>query len=102
MTDTHAHLDFLEPEELAEAAAADARDRALETMHRTLEAEARRVQELARTNDHVDPAELEMLAGQRNALAAAIGEARLRPDALRLVWQGPVRNGAPLATKGKG
>ncbi len=86
-------------DELAETRAAEVRRAARERMDDQLGAELQRLAALAAVNDSVSPEEAETLAAARDELAAAIEGARLRPDALRLVWQGPTNNGAPLLAR---
>lgn len=88
-------------DELAEERAAELRRAARERMDDQLGAELERLAALAAVNDSVSPEETEALAAARAELAAAIDTARLRPDALRLVWQGPTKNGAPLLARKK-
>ena len=83
-------------EKLAEERAAAMRTNALERMHDQLGAELSRLQALAAVNNHVDAGEATALESERDQLAKAISGARLRPDALRLIWQGPTQDGAPL------
>jgi ATP-dependent helicase HepA len=71
------------------------RRRAEMIMRRQLDAELDRLKALAEVNDHVHPDEERALIAERDALAAAISSARMRPDALRLVWHGPTDEGAP-------
>lgn len=71
------------------------RRRAELVMQRQLGAELERLAALAAVNNHVSPEEQETLEDERDDLTAAIHAARLRPDALRLVWHGPTRNGVP-------
>jgi len=86
-------------EELAAGRAAELRSDALATMHAQLAAEIDRLAALSAVNSHVRPDEKEALEDQRDELAGALSGARLRPDALRLIWQGPTKDGAPLLPK---
>jgi ATP-dependent helicase HepA len=65
------------------AIAATARD----TMRRQLQGEIDRLEDLRQINDHVRPEEIEQMRAQLQALEEALGSARLRLDALRLVLQ---------------
>ncbi|MFN2377311.1 MAG: hypothetical protein ABR538_12295 [Candidatus Binatia bacterium] len=89
-------------DELAEERAAVLRRAARSAMDAQLAAELERLSALAAVNSHVTPEEADALRRERDELALTIDTARLRPDALRLVWQGPVKDGAPLlARKGR-
>lgn len=63
---------------------------ALETMHGQLDAEIARLRDLAEVNDHVRPEEIAALESTRQELAASIQGARVRIDAVRLVWKAPL------------
>jgi ATP-dependent helicase HepA len=52
-----------------------------------LSAERQRLIDLRKVNDHVRPEEIEFAREQLERVQAAIGQARLRPDALRLIEQ---------------
>jgi ATP-dependent helicase HepA len=86
-------------DELAEERAASLRGEALATMDAQLGAELERLAALAAVNDNVRADEKPALEAEHGELAAAIGEARLRPDALRFIWQGPTKAGQPLLKK---
>ncbi|HXC50318.1 MAG TPA: RNA polymerase-associated protein RapA [Candidatus Limnocylindrales bacterium] len=88
-------------EELAEARAAEIRRDARRAMDARLDEELERLARLAEINDHIRPEETEALRLQKRELEAAIDGARLRPDALRLIWQGPTKDGEPLIATGK-
>ena len=62
---------------------------ARESMTARLQDEIDRLQDLAEINDHVRPAEIEAARGQLAALTEALGSARLRVDALRLIFRQP-------------
>jgi len=62
------------------------REAALGQMRERLDAELARLRALAAINPAVRAEEIEHLAAQRSALAEALGELRLRLDALRLVF----------------
>lgn len=64
---------------------------ALAAMHVELGAEIARLRDLAEVNDHVRPEEITALESRRAQLADAIASARVRLDAVRLVWKAPVR-----------
>ena len=83
-------------DELAERKAAELRSVAHAEMDAQLSSEIERLAALAAVNDHVRAEETAWLATQQRELALAIDRARLRPDALRLIWQGPARDGAPV------
>ena len=60
---------------------------ATDTMRQQLQAEINRLEDLRQINDHVRPEEIEGMKAQLAALEEALGSARLRLDALRLVLQ---------------
>jgi ATP-dependent helicase HepA len=62
---------------------------ALDAMHAEMAAEIARLKDLAELNDHVRPEEITSLEDRTRELAAAIGAARVRIDAVRLVWKAP-------------
>jgi ATP-dependent helicase HepA len=62
---------------------------ARESMTARLQDEIDRLQDLAEINDHIRPAEIEAARGQLAALTEALGSARLRVDALRLIFRQP-------------
>jgi ATP-dependent helicase HepA len=74
---------------LAEIQAAALRQSALEEMNHLLGHEVQRLQTLAEVNDHIRPQEIKLAQAQQEALAAALQQARLRLDSLRLIWKGP-------------
>jgi ATP-dependent helicase HepA len=86
-------------DELAEERAASLRGEALAAMDAQLGGELERLAALAAVNDNVRADEKPALEAERAELAAAIGQARLRPDALRFIWQGPTKAGQPLLKK---
>lgn len=55
-------------------------------MESALQSEVARLEALRELNDHVRPEEIALLQEQRGALAEAFAGARLRVDALRLIW----------------
>jgi ATP-dependent helicase HepA len=64
-------------------------EEALATMKTRTGSEIERLKDLATLNDHVQPQEIEALERRREELARAISGARVRVDAIRLVWQAP-------------
>ena len=75
--------------ELAEIRASVLRESALNEMNHLLGHEVQRLQTLALVNDHVRPQEIQLALAQQQALAATLQQARLRLDAVRLIWKGP-------------
>jgi ATP-dependent helicase HepA len=71
--------------ELGHAARSAAREKA----NAALTAELQRLRDLQKINDHVRPAEIELIEKQREHTRAAIDQARLRLDSLRLILEGP-------------
>ncbi len=63
---------------------------ALETMHREMAAEISRLRDLTEVNDHIRPEEITALEQREAELAAVIQNARIRLDAVRLIWKAPV------------
>jgi ATP-dependent helicase HepA len=63
---------------------------ALARMHREMAGEIARLRDLAEINDHIKPEEIAALEERELALADAIGNARVRLDAVRLIWKAPV------------
>ncbi len=61
----------------------------LQAMTHVLDHEINRLQTLQKVNHHIRPQEIELAEHQRQELAKAIQEARVRLDAVRLVWKGP-------------
>lgn len=85
--------------QLAALRAAELRRQAREAMTRQLSEELERLRALARINDHVRAEEERALEAELQELSLAIDAARLRPDALRLVWSGASRDGAPVLSR---
>lgn len=83
--------------ELAEARAETLRREAVTLLTEALGGEIRRLRALALVDAHVRPAEIAATERERTDLSEHIASARLRPDALRLVWRGPHRDGVPAA-----
>jgi ATP-dependent helicase HepA len=75
---------------LADARAAALRQSALTEMNQLLGHEVQRLQTLQKANDHVRPQELLLAQAQQEQLATALRESRVRLDALRLIWKGPL------------
>jgi len=67
-------------------------DEAMTVMRSEQAAELSRLRDLAEVNDHVKPEEIAALQAREKELAEAIASARVRLDAVRLVWKAPVRN----------
>lgn len=74
---------------LAEARITTVVDEAMKQMTSEMDAEINRLQDLAEINDHVRPEEIEALQSLRSSLAEAISSARIRLDAVRLIWKAP-------------
>ncbi|MCW1884856.1 SNF2-related protein [Luteolibacter flavescens] len=64
-------------------------DRAMQAMRTQLDSEINRLKDLAAANDHVRPEEVAALVAREVELATAITNARVRVDAVRLVWKAP-------------
>ncbi|MES2474824.1 MAG: helicase-related protein [Verrucomicrobiota bacterium] len=62
---------------------------ALDLMHREMAAEISRLRDLTEVNDHIRPDEITALEEREAELAAAIQNARVRLDAVRLIWKAP-------------
>ncbi len=62
---------------------------ALSAMQEETSGEIARLKDLAEVNDHIRTEEITALEGRRDELAAAIGSARVRLDAVRLIWKAP-------------
>jgi ATP-dependent helicase HepA len=73
---------------IAEARATGLRDSATQEMNALLGHEVQRLQMLAKVNDHVRPEEIQLAQTQQAELAETLQQARLRLDALRLIWRG--------------
>ena len=65
-------------------------------LRETLEAELDRLRALAKVNPQVRPEELTAVQAELEELERYIGDARLRLDAIRLVWCGPAQDGVPV------
>lgn len=75
--------------ELAEAKTAGIKTAAQTKAMTVLGADLQRLVDLRKLNDHVRAEEIELLQEQLQKVTAAIGEARLRLDSLRLIVEGP-------------
>jgi ATP-dependent helicase HepA len=62
---------------------------ALASMHAEMAAEITRLQNLSEVNDHIQPEEITALEARESELAAVIQNARVRLDAVRLIWKAP-------------
>jgi ATP-dependent helicase HepA len=81
---------FQKATSLAENKAAALRQSARDEMNHLLGHEVQRLQTLAQVNDHVRPQEIQMAQRQQAELASVLEQARLRLDAVRLIWRGPL------------
>jgi ATP-dependent helicase HepA len=75
--------------ELGTEASKDVIATALQTMHAELDDEITRLKDLAAMNDHIRQEEIDALVTRELELAVAIKSARVRIDAVRLVWKAP-------------
>ena len=64
-------------------------EEALALMHAEMTAEIARLRDLAEVNDHIKPEEITALEARETELAAVIANARVRLDAVRLIWKAP-------------
>jgi len=62
----------------------------LKSMQKGLGSEIRRLQDLARVNPNIREEEIDLAVQERDTLQQNISAARLRLDALRLIWKGPL------------
>jgi ATP-dependent helicase HepA len=76
---------------MAERQAAERRREAASQMEATLRQEIGRLRDLQRVNELVRDEEIAALEQQQQALGAAIAAARVRLDAVRLIYRGPRR-----------
>ena len=53
-----------------------------------LQSEIDRLSSLREVNDHVRPEEIELTQSQLTELTTTLAQARLRLDAVRLIWKG--------------
>ena len=58
-------------------------------MESQLQGEIERLEDLREINDHVRPEEIAAVRQQKTDLQSALASARLRLDALRLIWRMP-------------
>lgn len=65
-------------------------DRALELMHTEMSAEIARLRDLAVVNDHIKSEEITALEHRETELGCVINQARVRIDAVRLIWKAPL------------
>lgn len=79
---------------LVEARARETVDRSRQAMNETMNREIHRLKALARINAAVRMKEIVLAEGEQRDLDREIARARLRLDALRLIWQGPLPRGA--------
>ncbi len=63
---------------------------AMARMQVEMAAEITRLRDLAEVNDHIRPEEITALEQREAELTAIIGNARVRLDAVRLIWKAPV------------
>ncbi len=64
-------------------------EQALTLMRAEMAVEISRLRSLAEVNDHIKPEEIAALEQREIDLAAVIGNARVRLDAVRLIWKAP-------------
>ena len=62
---------------------------AANSMHLEMAGEIARLRDLAEINDHIKPGEIRALELREAELATALSNARLRLDAVRLIWKAP-------------
>jgi ATP-dependent helicase HepA len=62
---------------------------AMTRMRGEMTAEIARLRDLAEVNDHIKAEEIAALEARETELAAAIGNSRIRLDAVRLIWKAP-------------
>ena len=74
--------------QVAANAAASLRGSALAAMTSLIAPEIARIRTLSHVNDHVRPEEIEAAETEERELSAAIQNARLRLDCVRLIWKG--------------
>ena len=64
-------------------------EEAMILMRSEMAAEIARLKDLAEVNDHIQPEEITALEARESELATVIGNARVRLDAVRLIWKAP-------------
>ena len=74
-------------EELAKVEMKTVVSKAKREMRKQLKAEISRLKDLAKENAHISEHEIAALEEHRDALEDAIVTARLRPDAVRMIWK---------------
>jgi len=74
---------------LGTAASQQVVEAAMQRMRGEMAAEIARLRDLAEINDHIKPEEIEALELRESELADAISGARVRLDAIRLIWKAP-------------
>ncbi len=74
---------------LGESAGRAVIEEALDAMRTQLSAEVSRLRDLAEINDHIKPEHIALLNEREIALTTAIQSARVRLDAVRLIWKSP-------------
>ena len=82
-------------EKRAEPEADDPRSEAVRASAEALGNELERLRALALVNTEIRPEEIDELERERSELAGYLRAARLRLDALRLIWHGPCLDGCP-------
>ncbi len=82
-------------EQLAEARADEVRAAASRDLKANLGSEIERLQALARANDRVRPEEISLVEDELEELERHLRGARLRLDALRVIWSGAADDGVP-------
>jgi len=86
-------------EQIAAERAEELRRQGRAAMERQLSEELERLRALAAINDHIRADEEAAMQTELQELGLAIDGARLRPDALRLVWRGAFRDGLPVIAR---
>jgi ATP-dependent helicase HepA len=76
--------------ELAEENAHEIIAEGLKSMQESLGSEISRLQDLARVNPNIREEEIDLAVKERDTLQQNISATRLRLDALRLIWKGPL------------
>ena len=82
-------------ESLAGERADQVRAAAVRELAGNLGAEIERLRALARSNDNVRPEEISLLESELAEIRRHADAARLRPEALRVIWCGPADDGVP-------
>jgi ATP-dependent helicase HepA len=63
---------------------------ALAMMHAEMASQIGRLRDLSEVNDHIKPEEINALVRREGELAEVIASARVRLDAVRLIWKAPL------------